>query len=601
MKLTLLTKESKPNISIVVRNGFRPRKEKTAEEELKSLLFELTGVSFESFTDDSEIKTEYIISLGNTSYSKKYNITVDETLGISGYTIKTINNVIMIVGEAPGILFGVYSFMSNAFGYEFFSDDEVSFKKCDEYFSFNEVNIKEKPSFEYPFLSATYYLSMKHPTRYRNVHPWAFADFGWGCHNSFLFLPPSIYREAHPDWYAKDIDGNPLRQLNYNKGDEFIDIVFNKMVELLIDTYKEENYLKEYTCLSFFQEDYHEWDQSEETIRDLIKSGSNAVALIRFINKLADKIKEWVDENQKGRVVYLSTFAYDETIRPPVFYDDNDNVKIENGKPIPYDDSVILRDNVIIRVAPIHANWYVPLNAPENKKVRNELLGWSSLGKANYWVYSNSFHTPYANLYNFNSIKPTYKYLKSLGTNHVYDQISNCGSSSPCFMAYRMYLQSNLMWNLELDVDNLTEKFFTAYYKDAKDIMLNYLNELKDMYESKWREIGLDGECNWVELYDKKIWNKDDLIRWKNYFISAKAIIKKYKDSNLNLYEKLYRRINMESVGIRFLLYYLYKDDFSIEEYKKEANKIYVDLKEYDMRPNCGQSIEDFKKDVLGL
>lgn len=601
-KLSLLTKDGKPNYTVVVKNGIRTFYEKSAQEELTGLLYELTNVHFPVAVDGVDEIQGNVISLGQTSFATKHNVVADKTqLGVSGYVIATCGSDVVICGCAPAVLFGVYAFFRQAFGYEFFADDEVYFAQADKCYSFDGVNLTEKPDFEYPYISCCYMATMAHPKRYKMVHPWMLAECGWGCHNTLMFLPPDKYRKDHPDWYATDVDGNELEQLNFNKGDEFIDIVFDKITEFLTESYKPQNYREEWTHLSFFQEDYTDWDQSQQTLHDYCThSGSNAVALVRFVNKLADKLQAWIDVNQTGREVYLSFFAYEPTVTPPVKYGNDFNVTVEDGKVVVPDETMYLRPNVVARVAPIHANWYVALNDAENKKVRNEIKGWTALGKTNYWLYSTSFHTNYANFFNFDSLQATYRYIHSLGTNHLYDQIASCGSTSPCFSDYRLYLQSNLLWNVNANVDELTDKFFANYYKDCAQIMRKYLEEVKQNYRDKWRSIGLDGECNWVDLYVKELWAKQDLLRWLGNFDNCFAIIDKYKP-NVTLYDKLYKRINTERVGIKFLYLHLYGTDLDEQEYVKQATQVYEDLKKYNMLSRCGYSIEDIKHNELRL
>ncbi len=347
----------------------------------------------------------------------------------------------------------------------------------------------------------------------------------------------------------------------------------------------------------------------------LRKYGSDSASLIKFVNKLADKIKVWVKTKQPNREVKLCIFAYQPTKKPPVLFNEDGSLKRDaNGKAIPVDHSVVLRDNVVVRLAPIEANWFVPFDEKENQWVADLFDGWSAIAKnITAYVYSNNFFSQYANLNNFDSLKANYQFLKKYNCKHVYDQFLTSGHLSPCFTNYRMFLQSNLLWDLSLDVDALTEEFFENYYKDAKEPMLKYFNELKEHYKNKWKKLGLNGECNYVFLYFQELWDKETLLKWLGYMDEAYNVIRKYyNQKQTSLYRKLYDRITMECCGLRFLYVTLYGlDDMNekemqeyapgrywLEEYKEGVTRAPRYLDETDV---IGEELPIFAKDNLSI
>ena len=88
---------------------------------------------------------------------------------------------------------------------------------------------------------------------------------------------------------------------------------------------------------------------------------------MRFVNKVADAVEAWRQENAPHREIYLVTFAYYPTIDPPVRW--------EGDTPMPVDESVIARENVIVRIAPIMANYrFDLLDAEHNQNSRSSFL-----------------------------------------------------------------------------------------------------------------------------------------------------------------------------------------------------------------------------------
>ena len=615
-EIRALVKDSNPLYKIVVPCGKLRDYEITAKEELKMLLFASTGYTFEVVADKKldpstgdptkeELvwsKEDRYISLGKTSIAEQAGFSVDRSeLGFTGYKIKTIGNTVFLCGGgAAGTLFAVYDFLKRVVGYECYAEDEIYFDAKPPYV-IPELNVKNKPCFEFPYLSGTIYAGK--PTtnrRMKFIHPWIWSG---GAHNSFHLLPPEKYRKEHPEWYAMKKDGTELHQLNYSESEQYEDIIFDNLVAYLVESYKPEVYREELTYLHFGQEDYNEWDESDKTMAAYEKYGTHSVLVVHFINRLAEKIEKWVAKNQPNRIVYLSFFAYEPTEKPPVKYDVSGLlVRDENGKPIPLDESVILRKNVIARLAPIHSNWYEAFTAESNTKKREFMEAWASLGKTTLWTYSVSYHSLYANFNDFNSIQPNYQFYKQMGVQHLYDQSFAFGRGNPCFRDWRIYFRSKLAWDVDLDAERLTQDFFDKYYKDAALPLRRYMEGVKEVYAKKWRTIGLDGECNQIQLYLPELWEKDDLLKWKKYFDEAFSLIEYRKKNDHATYLKLHDRISMESASVRYLLIVLYGEEvYDSKELYNEKLRLYEDLKRFNMWSKAFYDFDAVKKNDLGL
>ncbi len=91
--------------------------------------------------------------------------------------------------------------------------------------------------------------------------------------------------------------------------------------------------------------------------QDKEKYGQSGVC-VRFINAVADEVEAWRKENCPERRIYLSAFAYYSTFEAPV--------KEVDGKIVPLDESVLVKDNVIIRFTPMDAYYMFPLTDKEH-------------------------------------------------------------------------------------------------------------------------------------------------------------------------------------------------------------------------------------------
>ena len=551
-----------------------------------------------SLSEDSKY-----VSLGETTLFQQSGIEIDkEKLGDSGYIINTVGDSIFICGAKKlGSLYGVYELLKHTVGYEYYSFDEIYLDKVSSV-NLLDFNVRVIPSFENRYFSSSMYSNEKNAfARYRLSSPYI---QGLGMHNSFILINPSLYRRKHPDWFAVDANGNSINQLNYTAGEELVNEVAKKMETYLESSYQPDVYAEEAKYIFFGQEDYPVWDKSAESVRLYNKYGTDAASLILFINQVADKIQAWVDENQPGREVIITTFAYGPTLDAPVKKENGEVVRDASGNVVLIDEEVKLRDNVCVRIAPLQEmNYFESFEHASNKKVKDNLEAWAALGNVQTYFYSNYFCNQYVNVNNFDSLQANYQFAKKIGSQVAYDQYLSTCKNSPAFTHYRAYLQTNLMWDVNANVAELTDKFFANYYRDAADIMKQYLTEIKIVYKDRYEKNNLVGELNDGIFAVKELWDKGTLLKWLGYMEQAFATIEKYKTTNPELYDKLHDRITYESLSVRYLLIDLYGDVvYNSQELYDEKVEVFNLLKLYDMQPtNARMRLDDNKYGFISL
>lgn len=576
-----------------------------AADELVYFLNQATGCTLNVVSDNGltlDNNSKYI-SLGETSLFEQSNIEIDkEKLGDSGYIIRTVGDSIFVCGPKKlGSLFGVYELLKHFVSYEYYSYDEIYFDKVSS-LNLLDFNVIDIPSFEHRYLSSSMYVGENNAfVRYRNSSPFI---PGLGMHNSFILINPTIYKKKHPDWFAVDANGNSVNQLNYTAGEALVNEVVKKLTVYLEDTYDPEVYLEETKYLFFGQEDYNVWDKRDESLRLYNKYGTNAASLILFVNQVADKIKVWVDENQPGREVIITTFAYWQTLDAPVKKENGEVVRDKDGNIVLIDESVKLRDNVCVRIAPLQEmNYFESFNHEDNKKVKDNLEAWAALGNVQTYLYSNYFCDQYVNVNNFESLQENYKFVRDLGSKVCYDQYLSTCKNSPAFTHYRAYLQTKLMWNVDANVEEITNNFFENYYRDAADIMKQYMLEIKMVYKDRYPKLNMEIDLNAGIFGISSLWDKGTLLKWMGYMNKAFSAIEKYEKSNPELYAKLKERITHESLSIRYLLIELYGSIvYTPDELYLEKVEVLNLLKLYDMQPtNARMRIDDTRYGFVSL
>ena len=128
--------------------------ENFAANELAQNLGVSTGHALPILTENELKKEDRVISLGHTSlWDKKVGVTLSESNIVeSGYYITTVENNIYIscpdFTSSSGVLYGVYDFLYDTVGYEFFAEDEILIEKRTEIPLYDYKDVTVNPSFE---------------------------------------------------------------------------------------------------------------------------------------------------------------------------------------------------------------------------------------------------------------------------------------------------------------------------------------------------------------------------------------------------------------------------------------------------------------------
>ena len=170
---------------------------------------------------------------------------------------------------------------------------------------------------------------------------------------------------------------------------------------------------------------------------------------------------------------HISTLAYQYTRSAP-----------KNIRPLP---------NVNIMFCSIECNRSMPLTEDERSAgFVGEMRDWSALTDNifvwDYVVQFKNYLTPFPN---FHVLQPNIQFFKENNVNMMFQQGS--GGNWSDMSELKQYLISKLLWDPELDVEELTDKFLNAYYGPAarhiKDYFDLYHKELKKHAKSEFLDI----------------------------------------------------------------------------------------------------------------
>ena len=202
--------------------------------------------------------------------------------------------------------------------------------------------------------------------------------------------------------------------------------------------------------------------------------GALSGSVITFLNKLAARFPD----------KEFSTLAYLYTMNPP-----------KHVKPLP---------NVNIMLCDIDCDREVTL--PENasgKEFVKAIEGWSAITDNIFvWDYGINFDNYLAPFPNFHILQDNIRLFKRNHATMHFSQIA--GSRGGDFAELRAYLVSKLMWNPEVDVDSLMQRFLHGYYGEAAPYLYRYI---------KVMEGALIGSGQRLWIYDSPVSHKYGMLK----------------------------------------------------------------------------------------
>ena len=576
-----------------------------AASEIQQRVYDASNVMlpvvYESETDIGD-NTKFI-SLGATSIADASGITYTRgDLTRNGFRIESYKDAVLIVApNTSGILYGSYRFLEEQIDYMYYAPTEI---RTGDYKT-TGIKLKNFKYEDWPDFLNRYvynYDTLQDPQNAARLYNNGYdataggGKYGEGTwwaslHDQSLALqiiPYDVYRASHPDWYVGGVGGsgatNPqicytkvlYSKDEYEKGDwseagynsasaphgMFWTFVYN-----LIN-----NYIAVETDKSFFQlgmSDNTVFCSCDQCTADVEKYGRSGVAL-RFANAVADEVEKWRLQNCPEREIYLTTFAYMSIVDPPTVKSTD-----ENGKPVwtPVDPSVVARDNIVIRYAPISDYYLYPLLDEKNNIASyNAMNGWKAVA-TNFavWDYRINFVEMLAPFPQWMSAYDNIKAYYDYGYIDVFHQgCRTFGNTS--FVTIDNYVRSRLLWNVNEDYRSLMHEAISVYYDEAAPMMeeyleyttLHYMNYLNK--EFGWKAHSHEAYINTKNFPRGYMLNVDEI------FSRAYAAIEQKKDSDPERYELLKFRVDVESVPYRYLQLALYQSF-----YTKDELRVFVD------------------------
>lgn len=267
------------------------------------------------------------------------------------------------------------------------------------------------------------------------------AEYGGGIvyagasmvHTANDLIPRETYFDDHPEWFwpPDPPDGN-LGQLCYHHQDLVDQLVVNVLAVL-------ETAAKDATIISVSQNDNHLYCQQKEELAINAAEGSQIGTLLRAVNAVADAAAAPFPH------VQIDTLAYQYTQPAPTL--------------------TVPSPNVVIRLCSIEANFAEPLTGPSNTAFAKDIKDWAALApnRLYIWDYTTDFYGYFQPFPNTRVLGPNIKFFREFGVVGVLEEDAYNtpgGDMGPL----RAWLLAQLLWDPNLDADDLIDEFLSAYY-----------------------------------------------------------------------------------------------------------------------------------------
>ncbi len=452
------TMEITPDYSIIVGKN-ASASERNAADKLQKYLKEISEISLDIKEDTAE-EAEKEIIVGKTSREGS-GFVIDRTnLGDDGVVIKTVGKKIILSGaEQRGALYAVYTFLEEYFDCRWFTYNFTVIPKADKLLIPQAIDYTYVPPVTY---RATDWISPSRSNEYKaanmlndGVYGHISDEYGSGisyagpyCH-TFAHLVDTNLLATEPEIFALGVDTG-------ERTTDQLCLTNPRTLELVIKgvrTWLEQN--PNAKIVSVTQNDNQNYCVCENCKKIDKEEGSQAGTMLRFVNAIADDIKDDYPD------VMVDTFAYQYTRKPP---------KI-----------TVPRDNVIVRLCSIECKFSSPISAgscKENKAFKEDIENWSKIcNNLHIWDYTTNYRNYLAPFGNFDVLQENIKFFVEHNVIGIYEEGNyQAAESNGEFAELRSYMLARLMWNPNEDVDKLMYEFCEAYYGDGAQGIVDFIN-----------------------------------------------------------------------------------------------------------------------------
>lgn len=345
-------------------------------------------------------------------------------------------NLIITGGNSKSVLYAVFTFLENYLGCKWYSPAVEKIPQVKTISIHTPLNFVYTP----PITTRTVH------SRLFYDNP-GFADKLKVTHNAFpgyvptarvhtfhRFVPEKVYFKTHPEYFAL-INGKRVATQLCLTNSHVLKIVTDS-VKAYFNRYPNAN------VISVSQNDNTQHCQCDACKKIDREEEAASGTMIRFVNQVA---KNFPDKQ-------ISTLAYQYTRKPC------------KTKPAA---------NVLITLCSIECDRSAPIEQ-KCTDFATDLVGWKAkTDNIRIWDYTTQFTNFLAPFPNIRTLQPNIRFFRDNHATWIFEQHSNQPSE---LFELRSYLTAKLLWNPDLNSEEIITDFTNGYYEDAGVFIKKYID-----------------------------------------------------------------------------------------------------------------------------
>jgi len=431
--------------------------EKKSADVLQRYLLQISGAAFPIISANQDT-SHYEILLGENDRLDELGVKIDfNSLGEDGFAIQTDSlRLIIAGGNDKGTLYGVYTFLEKYLGCRMYSP-QVKLIPTRTRIALQKINDIQSPVIKF---RDTHYRVTWHD-EYTDWHKLDHdqhgnrTDWGMWVHTFNALVPPEIYYEEHPEYYAM-VKGKRIPTQLCLTNPDVLKITLQSLRKMIA-----QNPDAKYWSVS--QNDNREFCTCDRCKAIDDREGSPSGSIVSFVNQVADQFPDKM----------ISTLAYEYGRRAPK--------------------TLIPRENVNIMLCSIEINRDKPITAdPTSADFARDVQEWGKIAKDiivwDYVIQFNHLVSPFPNLH---VLQPNIQFFATNGVSAMFEQGNREVGGE--FAELRAYLISKLLWNPDEDVDALTNDFLAGYYGAAAEHIRKYIDEMHNALRQSGQPLRIFG------------------------------------------------------------------------------------------------------------
>ena len=464
--------------------------ERMALADLQEFLNRMTGATFEAVEESLLRPGEPAIHLGWTQAAKASGIAC-ASLGKEEWVVKADDHALLITGGRPaGTFYGVWQFLNRLGCYAMAMDCYST--PAHQTLTVTGLSLRHAPSFagrllyndfpgaaivggapadlleQYRLFALRSGCNGEQTHRQRQYHYGDLFNISTTPfhHTLTLYVPPQKYFKEHPEYFAMNSQGERFAPQGFARGSlcmsnrEVGDVTLQSLREL-IKKDRSERAPEEWPVLY----DISLLDNSPYICKCpkcaaiSAEEGSEAGLLFRYINYVATEIAKEYPE------LIIRTFAYSAARKPPKITRPVANVLLQVCNEFP------------------NADAFRPLSHPFNAGNLAGVKAWAEVGGNlqiyDYWNIGGGYFDPPRWETVLDVIQPNLRLFRSLGAKAMFVEYERDHVCPQPFYDLGYFVASQLLMDVESDVESLIDAFLPAYYGAAAPAMKELFTEMR--------------------------------------------------------------------------------------------------------------------------